>query len=360
MRFVFVLTNLRGGGAEKAILKVAKGLLDRQHQVSLYLFESRCDYEIPAGLEIVLAAPGKTSVSKGWLAKRLLAFRLARHVARVRPDLVVSTLPFADEVAMLAGLPAHWCRIANTLSAEIESLAADNPAKAARRAARYRQVYGQSPLIAVSTGVAADMRASLGVSTRIEHIPNPFDADAIRQAAQQAVNGLPDAPYVLHIGRFSAQKRHDVLLDAWQQLDVPHRLVLLTHPDPALEQMIVERSLQARVSVAGFQQNPYPWMAAAALLVLSSDREGLPNVLIEALLCGTPVVSTDCPSGPAEILGRDLPGALVPCGDPQRLAAAIRQSLENPPDVSGVDLSRYAEPAVIDAYEALAAERGKR
>lgn len=360
MRFLFVLTNLRGGGAEKAVLKVAQGLVARQHQVALYLFESRCDYEIPEGVEVVLAAPGKASVSKGWLAKRWLAFRLARYVARVRPDLVVSTLPFADEVAMLAGLPAHWCRIANTLSAEIESLAARSPAKAARRAARYREIYGQRPLIAVSEGVAVDMREALGVSTRIAQIPNPFDAQAIAAAAALPVAGLPEGPYVLHIGRFSAQKRHDVLLDAWQRLNLPHSLVLLTHPDPALTQMIAVRGLQARVRVAGFQQNPYPWMAGAALVVLSSDREGLPNVLIEALLCGTPVVSTDCPSGPAEILGRDLPGALVPCGDPEALAGAMARSLAAPPAVATVDLSRYAEAAVIDAYEALAAEKGAR
>ena len=350
MKFAFLLSNLAGGGAEKAVLKTAQALLARGHQVTLVLLEESDAYVLPAGLNCLRL--GKKA-SHGWLGKRLLARRLASCVRTLSPDLLVSTLPFADEVATLARLPRHCCRIANTLSAEIARLQVSSPAKAARRLARYRSMYGQRPLIAVSEGVALDLQEKLGLTAPITTIANPFDFTAIRQQAQQDAT-LPGVPFVVHVGRFSAQKRHDLLLDAWQRVESGHVLYLLSSPDPQLQAMIDVRGLAGRVIIAGFQQNPYPWMAAADLLVLCSDHEGLPNVLIEALICGTPVVSTDCPSGPREILGTALPGALVPCGDVAALAAAIQSSLAKPPAIEALDLGRYDQVHAVAAYERLA------
>jgi glycosyltransferase involved in cell wall biosynthesis len=151
------------------------------------------------------------------------------------------------------------------------------------------------------------------------------------------------------------QKRHDLLLEAWREANPGMRLVLLTRPDERLHALIARLGLQGQVLLPGFQVNPYPWMRAARLLVLSSDHEGLPNVLIESLACGTPVVSTDCPSGPREILTGPLARFLVPVGDARRLAAAISDALHAPPDLAGVDLSRYSEAAVAGAWESLPA-----
>jgi glycosyltransferase involved in cell wall biosynthesis len=352
MNFAFVLTNLAGGGAEKAILKLAAALTGRGHRVEVVLLEERIEHAVPPGVTIH-ALGGH--VSHGWLGKHLLARRLSRHLAE-RHDLVISTLPFADEVAVLAELPRHWCRIANTLGSEIDKLAAASPTKARRRLARYRRLYGSRPLIAVSEGVAADLRHRLGLASRIETIPNAFDFAAMRVAATEPVADLPAGPYVLHVGRFAPQKRHDLLLDVWHRLDTDRQLVLLTEPDAKLQAMIDARGLGGRVRIAGFRPNPYPWLAGADLLVLCSDHEGLPNVLIEALACGTPVVSTDCPSGPRQILAA-FPQCLVPCGDAAALAATVARCLITPPDPACADLSSYRDDAVAAAYEQLAGER---
>lgn len=358
LKFGFVLTNLTGGGAEKAVLKIAAALLERGHEVHIVLLEHRVEHAVPSGIRLHgITRPG-TRLHKGALGKWLAAWRLRERVAdlnRERPfDLVVSTLPFADEVAVRAELPRHWCRIANTLSAEIDRLRRLGPAKARRRLARYRRIYGSRPLIAVSEGVAQDLRGPLGLAqVPIERIYNPFDLAAIRARAREPA-GLPTAPYVIHVGRFAAQKRHDLLLDAWMRLEAPHQLVLLTVPDPRLTAMIEARGLGQRVTVVGFKPNPYPWIAAAELLVLCSDHEGLPNVIIEALAVGTPVVSTDCPSGPREILGDALPQCLVPVGDAAALAQAIDAALIDPPDVSAIDLARFDSRTVAAAYEWLA------
>jgi glycosyltransferase involved in cell wall biosynthesis len=349
MRFVFVLTNLAGGGAEKAVVKLASGLAAKDHKVEITLLEDYVEHAPPEGVGVAALT---AKASKGWLGKRQLASRLARHL--MAPwNLLVSTLPLADEVTALAGLPRHWCRIANTLSSEVAKLATDHPSKARRRLARYRHLYGRRPLIAVSTGVANDLRNGIGVDGPIEIIPNPFDFAAIRQAAAITSPGLPTRPYVVHVGRFVPQKRHDLLLDAWVRIHDDRLLVLLCAPDPRLQAMIHNRGLDDRVFVAGFHANPYPWIDGADLLVLCSDHEGLPNVLIEALVCRTPVVSTDCPSGPREILAA-CPQCLVPCGDISALAQAISDNLVTPIDPAVVDLSMFDKNNVITAYERLA------
>lgn len=360
MKFGFVVTNLGGGGAEKAVLKLGAALVARNHQVHVVLLERLITHALPEGVAVhALTRPGQ-SLPKGLLGKRLAAWRLRRLLRKLAQpsfDLLVSTLPFADEVTIFADMPCHWCRIANTLSAEIVRLRATDRRKADRRLARYRRLYGARSLIAVSDGVADDLRGPLGITgKRIERIYNPFDFVAIRARAAELAS-VPKDPYIIHVGRFSPQKRHDLLLDAWARLNVRHKLVLLTPPDENLSAMIGARGLAQRVTVAGFQSNPYPWMAGADLLVLSSDYEGLPNVIIEALAVGTPVVSTDCPSGPREILGSAYSDCLVTVGDADALARAIHQALIQPPDPAQVDLGPYAVDSVAAAYERLAAER---
>jgi glycosyltransferase involved in cell wall biosynthesis len=123
--------------------------------------------------------------------------------------------------------------------------------------------------------------------------------------------------------------------------------------------LIAQAGLERRVTVADFQANPYSWMAGAELLVLCSDHEGLPNVLIEALACGTRVVSTDCPSGPREILRGELARGLVPCGDVAALAAAMQSALAAPrpePEAVAAALAPYESDRALDAWEALARE----
>jgi glycosyltransferase involved in cell wall biosynthesis len=159
--------------------------------------------------------------------------------------------------------------------------------------------------------VAADLRSSFAIDAgRIRTIANPFDLAAIRALSTEPCPARPTTPYILHVGRFAPQKRHDLLLAAFAASNLPQRLLLLTPPDPRLDTLIAQHGLQHRVASADFQANPYPWMAGAELLVLCSDHEGLPNVLIEALACGTRVVSTDCPSGPREILGGWCPATI--------------------------------------------------
>ena len=359
MKFALITTNLRGGGAEKAMAKLARVLAGRGNETHLVVLEHIVEHAMPSGVRFsALTRRGKFA-SKGFVGKHLLAWRLKRHMERLAGDqpfdLILSTLPFADEVSKLAGLPRLWHRIANTLSSEIDKLARRSTSKAARRREKYRQLYDKGRLIAVSGGVADDLRRMNIAALRIEHVYSPFDSAEIRRHSAEPAE-LPAVPYILHIGRFAPQKRHDLLLDAFRTLASTHQLVLLCHDDPALQAMIAERDLTSRVSVAGFQPNPYPWIVAADLLVLCSDHEGMPNVLVEALLLGTPVVSTDCPSGPREVLRDGIYGHLVPCGNAAALAAAMNEALDEERGSSQFDATPFLPGTITERFEQLAAE----
>lgn len=360
LKIALVITNLRGGGAEKAFLKLAALMRRRGHEVHLFLLENIVEHVPDPALHVHALTKLGRAQTKGFLGKRLAATRLRRvfrqHEAGRPFDFTLATLPFADEIVSLAGLPRVWHRIANTLSAEIESLRQVSPHKALRRLARYRRVYRAKNLIAVSAGVAEDLQRELGLTdANIVRLYNPFDLNEIRRLAAEIPAGLPHEPYIVHVGRFVPQKRHDLLFDAWRIAKLPHKLILLASPSPALDDLIAAAGLAGSVIVAGFQQNPYPWIRAADALVLCSDHEGLPNVLIEALICGTRIVSTDCPSGPREIMAGALARFLVPAGDAQALAAALREAVTSPMPLSNEDLARFSADTVAQGYEGLPA-----
>ncbi|APZ43812.1 glycosyltransferase [Acidihalobacter ferrooxydans] len=357
MNYALIVTNLAGGGAERAMLNLAALLTERGHHIDLILLENIVEHSVPNGIALHVVTPvGRTG--HGWLGKRLTALRLARlwrGINRRRTlDLSISTLPYCDEVVRLARLPRVRYRVANTLSAEIDRLARLTPTKAQRRRTRYRNLYDRQRLIAVSSGVAADLRERLDIDANIAVVYNPFDFERIRGLSAEPEPDLPARPYVIHVGRFSPQKRHDLLLDAWKLVGLDMPLILLCEPDGGLERMIAERGLTERVTVAGFHANPFPWIARAELLVLCSDHEGMPNVLVEALACGTRVVSTDCPSGPREVLTGDLARWLVPMSDPLALAATMRDALQAPPPCITHELDAFEASTVVGLYESLA------
>ena len=188
--------------------------------------------------------------------------------------------------------------------------------------------------IAVSKGVAKAMSKYGGVNiSRIAVIPNPVISEEIFSLADIRVQHPffdLNEPVVLFVGRLSYEKDIPNLIYAFKKVQdsAPSHLILVGDgPDRAkLEKLVCEENISKRVSFVGHQDNPYPYYAQSDLFVLSSTREGLPTVLIEALAFGLKVVSTDCPSGPREILNNGVYGQLVRPGDSAALANSIISS----------------------------------
>ncbi|WP_295458364.1 glycosyltransferase [uncultured Thiodictyon sp.] len=331
------LPSLAGGGAERMMLNLALGLNGAGVAVDLVVGSAAGPYRDLVPTEVQLVDLG---------AGRVLAALpgLTRYLRRRRPDVLLSAMDHANLVALWArSLARTPTRVYVSVRSNLSQEAKHAPTLAGRWLPRLaRTFYPQAQaVIAVSQGVADDLTRLIGAGrARVVAIPNPVVTPDLADLAATRPDHpwLRDAqapPVILAAGRLSAQKDFPTLIRAFATLERARGLRLLILGDgPAratLEALVQALGLTDRVALPGFTANPFAAMARARLFVLSSAWEGLPGVLIQAMACGTPVVSTDCPSGPREVLADGRYGPLVPVGDVPALAAAIRHTLDHPP-----------------------------
>jgi glycosyltransferase involved in cell wall biosynthesis len=355
-RLAFFVPSMRGGGAERSILKLARSIAERGYSVDLVLAQVEGPYlaEIPDSLRVVdLKAPGVLSSLP----------RLVRYLRRERPEAMLSALNHANIVALWARLLAGSPKRLVVSERSALSVCTENSTKQRGRLMPklIRRFYPWADgIVAVSEGVAEDLVASTGISRdRIQAIYNPIVTPEFQQKVQDPLEhpwfepGQP--PVILAAGRLRPQKDFPTLIRAFAQVRQWHsaRLLILGEGSerPALESLVKELGLAADVSLPGFAANPYPYMTRAAVFVLCSRWEGLPGALIEALYCGIPLISTDCPSGPREVLKDGQYGQLVPVGDANALSQALeRVLLERSPSPPPESWTPFEQEVVVDRY----------
>lgn len=355
-RLAIFLPSLVDGGAEKSMLKLAHGIAEQGHAVDLVLARAEGPYlaAVPEIVRIVdLKAP-----------RVLLSLpALAGYLRRERPDALLCSLDYANIVAILArclaGTPKNMAvNEQNTISLSCRN----SPQWRQRLVPRLvKHFYPWADhIIGNSQGVVDDLRQITGLPRQqIQLIYNPVVTPELGEKAAVCPNhpwfkaGQP--PVLLAVGRLTAQKDFPTLIQAFAQVrqSQPTRLLILGEgPDrPLLETLVAKLGLEQDVSLLGFVENPYAYMAHASLFILSSRWEGLPTVLIEALYCGVPIISTDCPSGPREILADGQYGALVPVQDTAALAETIKLALTGQtPRPSKESWRPYELETVVNQY----------
>ncbi len=268
---------------------------------------------------------------------------LVRYLRRERPIALLTDKDRVNRIAilarLLAGTPTSVAvRLGTTVSV---NLASRGLAERWLQRASIRYLYRLADrLIVPSVGVATDLVEQLGVApARIQVVHSPIVSARLEQLAQAPLEhpwlmaGAP--PVILGVGELGARKDFATLIRAFAlvRAERPCRLLILGRGGQRerLLALAADLGVKDALDLPGFVANPYAYMRRAAVFALSSRWEGLGIVLVEALACGTPAVSTDCPSGPREILGPCCPGALVPVGDHQALARVIVETLTDPP-----------------------------
>jgi glycosyltransferase involved in cell wall biosynthesis len=373
VRIALLLPSLAGGGAEACMLRTAEALVRRGLEIDLVLCERKGPLldQVPPEVPIVEleAAPmlvaraqalaADPAGARAMLRPILLAWKpphrlphlpaLVRYLRRVRPAALLAALPTPNLLAVWA---RRLARVPTRIAISERNALSANVGRSAKWRKRHlpallaRAYPLADAIVAVSNGVADDLAAGAGIPrARITTVYNPVVTPGLRAKAEQPVDhpwfrgGAP--PVVLGVGALIPQKDFPTLIRAFARLRAERecRLVILGEA-PSRERTEAEKAelmkLAASLGVAdyldlpGFVSNPFAYMARAAAFVLSSRHEGLPGVLIQALACGCPAVSTDCPHGPSEILDGGRYGALVPVGDPAALAAAIGAALDDP------------------------------
>lgn len=337
MKITILLPNLRGGGAERLAISLANDWVVRGFNVEFILMQAE-------GELLSLLNPSIRVTSLNAYRIKWSIWPLRHYLKRTQPDVLwVGMWPLTSAAVIawpLAGRPGKiFLTDHNQLSIScVRELKVSPLWLKAVMLATYPFATG---VIAVSKGVAADMAHLSGLPKRwIKVIYNPaatgVSPERTSVESREQLWGAGYDFHVLTVGTFKVQKNHELLIRAFAKLPkaLNAKLTILGEGDlrADMEALVSDLGMQASISLPGFYQDPYPWFRSADLFVLSSDWEGFGNVIVEALDCGVPVVSTDCPSGPAEILENGRFGRLVPVGDADALAAAMVASLKETPD----------------------------
>lgn len=329
------MPDLRGGGVERIRLILATEFLKAGHQVEFALMQLSGDLlqEAQENFQIT---------NLGCRKLRDLIFPLVRHIKNGRSTGILAAMwpltVIAPVAARLAGFKGKVVVSEHAMlshqykdSGWLHRVALHGSVGLSYRMASAR--------VGVSNGVVADMsRLSAMERGRFDVIHNPVRCvSAPSNDALAPIDALWNTagPRLLTVGNLKAVKNHALQLQAFAGLKRPDaRLMLLGQgqEEPMLRRLAAELGIANRVIFAGFHSDPSPFYATADLFVLSSNHEGFGNVIVEALSFGLPVVSTDCPSGPAEILENGRWGRLTPVGDAQALARAMDESLSTPVD----------------------------
>jgi len=391
-----------GLGAEKVVLNVASGLAARGREIDLLIEAPDSDLgaRLPAGVNLVdlgkAAAPpvaaallrlasllvnltrrsrpdpcGRASfriaLARFLFKRRPPLHALRRYLSSRRPEAIVSFLNYPNIALLLAaqlgkGDTRVYVNVRNHISS---SVAGAKSRRMREMPVLMRNLFALADgIIAVSDGVGADIaRLTDTPPARVTTIFNPVYRPQMLELANAPAPhpwlqpGAP--PVVLGAGKMKPQKDFATLLKAFARLrrERPARLIILGDGDgkEVLEALAETLGIRPDVDFPGYVANPYVYFRHASVFVLSSAWEGLPNVLIEAMACGCPVVSTDCPSGPAEILDGGRFGRLVPVGDDAAMAQAMAATLDqgNAPAAPGEHAKRFSFDSVVERYDRL-------
>lgn len=327
---LFLIPGLSGGGAERATAMLASALDPARYEAVLCL-ERDLD-------ETYAVAPHVRVIRLHATSTRAAFLPLARAIRRERPSIVYGALPHLNALVAAAARtvvprPAVVASVHNNQAREFPLLE-DGRLLQRITPCVYR---GCDAVVAVSEGVAAETRNEYGAGDRVRVIADPVDLARIGELASVPVDHpwFATHPVLVAMGRLEPQKNYPMMLRAFAAVAATHpdaRLVVLGDGGErtSLEGTAEQLGVGNAVAFVGVQANPFGFISNARGFLMSSDFEGFGMALVEAMAVGTPVISTDCPHGPAEILDSGRYGQLVPVGDERQLTVAIRSLLDHP------------------------------
>lgn len=330
----FLLPNLVGGGAERVSIDLADALAVLGHRVEFILMRAEGEY-------LAEAESRHSVVCLNVERAREIMRPLVDYIRDQRPTAIIASMwPLTFVAPIAIKLSRQRCPVLavehNALSRQYASWGYIH--RIALRISLALGVRMANAYAGVSRGVADDVARLAGYRhDKVLALHNPIrkrsDPNSTTLGQAEGLWPYPRGKKILTVGSLKHQKNHHMLLQAFKLInDQTSCLMLLGQGklEEELRQIAANLGISDRVIFAGFHADPTPFYQTADLFVLSSNYEGFGNVIVEALGCGLPVVSTDCPSGPAEILENGRYGLLTPVGDAEALARAMKEALATP------------------------------
>ena len=329
-----ILPNFGGGGAERAYLEIAKELAKRDYFVEFVLMH--CSGELLDKAQSLFSV-GDLKCNR----LRNLPKILISYLQKNKPDFLIASMwPLTVIAPFSQLLSKHKCKVLiceqNYLSAQYQNRGWLNwILMRISMAIGYRLAYSR---LGVSVGVINDIVNLSGLPKKMFKLvynPVPIFKEPSKKLINHAEQlwSCPSGARIITVGSFKSQKNHSLLLKAFAKLNITDAKLMFVGEGKGREPLsllVEELGLADKIIFAGVQTDTTPFYLTADLFVLSSNYEGFGNVIVEALACGTPIVSTDCPSGPSEILKKGQFGKLVPVNDINALAIAISQQIKAP------------------------------
>ena len=326
IRLLVTTSDFVGRGAERELANLLRWLPRDRFDLALCLWRDVFDYPCPDDIPITILEK-----SRPWHVFRVID-RFRQLVKDWKPDLVFSQLNYVSTVTgtALQGLgtsPPWIARLAGNPDIEIRFPILPWTRSSFRRAQR---------VTGCSEGASRSIVEHLLVPhEKVETLPNVVDVEAIWEQGllEPLVTKKPGSTVFIHAARCVPQKDQATLLSAFAKAAIPNAELWMLGIGPlktALERQAARLGIAGKIRWLEFQPNPYPFFRQADCFVLSSRYEGLPNVVIEAMLSGLPVISTDCPYGPADLIQPNSTGLLTPIGDVTRLAESMRHIANDP------------------------------
>lgn len=359
LRIAFIMAELGTGGIARVRVNLTRELVERGIDVDLVMGRARGPFLAQLDARVRVHVLGSSHALLGLP-------RLAAYLWRRSPDVVVCeklrvNLAAHRACALVRQSAPIFAEIHGVLSHKLEG----ENLRDRKKHSKYRDIAKAYPrnagFLPVSTGIADDLVAGFGVPREKVHVVhNPVVTDRMMAMALETVDHPwlvdKELPVVVGVGRLEQQKDFATLIQAFARLQgqTPCRLLILGEGSERaqLQAMIDAQGLTSCVDLHGFVGNPYAYVARSDVFVLSSKWEGFGNVIVEAMAMGVPVVSTDCPAGPHEILDGGRHGCLVPIGDVEAMAEAIDATLRSEPDRSALiaEAMKYTPSACANDY----------
>lgn len=320
-KVVIAISCLRIGGAEQFVITLAKSLKHLGHDVHILILNDCIELPVPKDIPLHIFPYDKYRKIPRFIRKRFIAKAIDSFILKNigKPDLVLSNLKSMDQFLAYSHLKHVYLVVHNTLS----KLHSPSP----RSLKQLKEVYLAKPCIGVSKGVTTDLPILLEHPMNITTIYDPVD---IQKAEDLAYDFIPPyQDYLVNVSTFKMAKRHDILIQAYAKSNLSCPLVLVGDgiERETCENLARQLAVSDRVHFVGMTANPYPYIKHATAMVISSDFEGLNIAMLESIALGTAVISTDCPSGPPEVLPTHH---LVPVGDIEALAQKMQQVVSHP------------------------------
>jgi len=368
VRIGILLDSLVGGGAERMSLNFAEKFRDMGHDPHVFILRDDIQHD---SRDVVVHRISDSLGFFSWkpIRKLQLAFRLKNKIREIEKTgekfyFFISNAEDMDRISKIARLENVIVRYRNSMCEYLFSKVGQKSGwkrfiREYRWKKKFQRIYGGQNIVAISERMRLELLNECKIIPKsIDVIYNPFNFKRIREFAEYEDGDIPSGRYVLYVARFSERKDQETLLRAFSRISTDLNLVLLggvTSPQEEsyrdyIQKLVHSLGLSERVLMPGFKKNPYPWIKRAAIFAMSSRSEGLPLVLIESLILGTPVVSTDCPTGPSEILVRDLQQFLSPVGDDVALASNILRALDDYPAIDSSYIEKFDDNVVARKY----------